>query len=121
MKQVLSLASSWQVQAVESDSRALLPRLCAPCGSRVVRRELAFGLPLAAARANERIDTQHGPIHLHDAFAMANLRLCSLAAAGKKSRATPTVSRNCAPDLRATIGILEPTLVISQGKDLRPT
>jgi hypothetical protein len=50
---------------------------------------------------------------------MANLRLCSVAAAGKKSKATPLVSANCAEHLAATIRILQPTLVISQGKGVR--
>jgi hypothetical protein len=82
--------------------------------------QLAFGLPISADRAAEHLHTDHGNVHVLDAFAMANLRLCSVAAAGKKSRATPLVSANCAEHLAATIRILEPTLVISQGKHVRP-
>jgi hypothetical protein len=44
--------------------------------------QLAFGLPLSDGRANEHLDSNHGRIHLLDAFAMANLRLCSLAGPG---------------------------------------
>jgi hypothetical protein len=52
---------------------------------------------------------------------MANLRLCSVAGAGKRSRGTDIVSQNCWEHLAATIEILEPTLVISQGGNVHPT
>jgi hypothetical protein len=106
---------SVQVQAVRYGSRN--PHMQGV----VFALQLAFGLPLSSGRANEHLETNNGSVHLLDAFAMANLRLCSVAAAGKKSRATPLVSANCAEHLAATIRILEPTLVISQGKDVRPT
>jgi hypothetical protein len=83
--------------------------------------QLAFGLPLSDRRANEHLDSNHGRIHVLDAFAMANLRLCSLAGPGKTSKATSIVSENCFEHLAETIRILEPTLVISQGNTLHPT
>jgi hypothetical protein len=104
-----------QVQAVRYGSRN--PHMQGV----VFALQLAFGIPLSAGRANEHVDTDDGQVHVLDAFAMANLRLCSLAAPGKKSRATELVSANCAAHLAQTIRILKPTLVISQGKDVRPT
>jgi hypothetical protein len=80
---------------------------------------LAFGLPLGDDRAGEFLDTPDGRVHVLDAYAMANLLLCSAVAEGKTtSRATPAMRRNCAAHLAATIEILQPTLVISQGKTL---
>ncbi|MBG6104927.1 hypothetical protein IW249_005341 [Micromonospora vinacea] len=55
------------------------------------------------------------PVHLFDAYAMANLRLCSATADGERSLSSATMSRNCLPHLAATIKILEPTLCIVQG------
>ncbi|MFJ1540531.1 hypothetical protein ACIODS_18505 [Micromonospora chalcea] len=58
-------------------------------------------------------------VHLFDAFAMANLRLCSATAAGTtRSLGTPTMSRNCLPHLTATIEILQPTLCVVQGVEV---
>lgn len=54
-------------------------------------------------------------MHLFDAYAMANLRLCSATADGERSLSNATMSRNCLPHLAATIKILEPTLCIVQG------
>lgn len=51
------------------------------------------------------------PVHLFDAYAMANMRLCSAFVTGStKSLGNATMSRNCAPHLAATIRILEPAL-----------
>ncbi|MER7441281.1 hypothetical protein [Micromonospora avicenniae] len=59
------------------------------------------------------------PVHLFDAYAMANMRLCSAFVTGStKSLGNATMSRNCAPHLAATIGILEPTLCIVQGREV---
>jgi hypothetical protein len=59
------------------------------------------------------------PIHLFDAYAMANLRLCSATVGGEtRSLSNPTMSRNCLPHLAATIKILEPTLCIVQGVEV---
>lgn len=88
--------------------------------------QLAFGLPLSGGqskpkRTNEHLEINGERVHLLDAFAMANLRLCSVADAGKRSMATEIVSQNCWGHLASTIEILEPTLVISQGKTVHPT
>lgn len=77
---------------------------------------LAFGL---AVDANiERIQFEDGSsAHLFEAYAMTNLLLCSAVDEGTfKSRATGPMRRSCSRHTRATLGILQPTLVISQGK-----
>jgi hypothetical protein len=80
---------------------------------------LAFGHRLAEDRPGEHLDSQHGPVHLFNAFAMANLTLCSALATGtRSSRTTPVMREECLQHMRATITILEPTLIISQGARL---
>ena len=57
--------------------------------------------------------------HLFEAYAMANLMMCSAVATGTMhSRSTGMMRGSCARHLRATIGILQPTLVISEGAGL---
>ena len=77
---------------------------------------LAFGL--AVDEDIEHIQFEDGSsAHLFEAYAMANLLLCSAVDEGKKkSRATGPMRRSCSRHMRETIGILQPTLVISQGK-----
>ncbi|WP_146017397.1 hypothetical protein [Verrucosispora sp. ts21] len=66
-----------------------------------------------------RLPTPPRSVHLFDAFAMANLRLCSATVAGStKSLGNSTMSRNCLPHLSATVRILEPTLCIVQGAEV---
>lgn len=77
---------------------------------------LAFGHDLGADEAGLHLRTPDGPVHVIDAYAMANLLLCSAVQLDTvNSRSTPTMRRNCAPHLAATIDILEPNLVITQG------
>jgi hypothetical protein len=82
---------------------------------------LAFGLPVDA-------DTEHiqftdgSSAHLFDAYAMTNLLLCSAVDHGTaKSRGTGIMRKSCSRHLRATLEILQPTLVISQGAGLDNT
>lgn len=80
---------------------------------------LAFGHRLAEDRPGEFLDTQQGMVHLFDAFAMANLTLCSAVGTGTtSSRATTVMRDNCLQHMRATIEVLEPTLIVSQGARL---
>jgi len=55
---------------------------------------------------------------------MANLLLCSAVAGGTGTQSLGTrltvMKNNCRPHLLATIRLLEPTLVISQGSAVRP-
>ncbi|MDZ5442196.1 hypothetical protein U2F26_05530 [Micromonospora sp. 4G57] len=82
---------------------------------------LAVGRDPGADRDGEqlRLDGTRSPVHLFDAYAMANMRLCSAVVSGtSKSLGNPTMSRNCSPHLAATIKILEPTLCIVQGVEV---
>jgi hypothetical protein len=82
---------------------------------------LAFGVPLGDDEEGLWLTTPKGRIHMLEAYAMANLLLCSaVKGGGKKGRATSTMRRNCLRHLDATISILQPTLVISQGKTVGP-
>jgi hypothetical protein len=71
-------------------------------------------------RAGEYFEFHGEPVHVLDGYAMANLRLCSAIDAGStRSRGTPVMGRNCLPQLRATIAILEPTVIVIQGLNVR--
>lgn len=78
---------------------------------------LAVGRKPGADREGEqlRMSGVRQPVHLFDAYAMANLRLCSATADGARSLSDATMSRNCLPHLAETIKLLEPTLCIVQG------
>jgi len=92
---------------------------------------LALGLPYADRHGQPLLDHQTERVtftdgtdaHLFECFAMANLLLCSavLKEGSQKSLATPVMRKNCAQHLVETIGILKPTLVISQGSGLVAT
>ena len=78
---------------------------------------LAFGLGIGADPAGERLPGSGA--HVFEAFAMANLLLCSVVTTGTTtSRHTALMRRNCSKHLETTIQVLEPTLVISQGARL---
>ena len=82
---------------------------------------LAIGRVPGADRAGEMLDLagDDDPVHLFDAFAMTNIRLCSAFATGTTdSRGTRVMSKNCLRHLVATLEILEPTLCIVQGVDV---
>lgn len=85
---------------------------------------LAFGNSLDEDPAGEFIVTNTGAVHVLDAYAMANLLLCSAVAGrtGTQSLGTklPVMKNNCRPHLHATIRLLEPTLVLSQGSAVHP-
>lgn len=82
---------------------------------------LAFGLPVDAD--TEHIQFADGTsAHLFDAYAMTNLLLCSAVDHGTaKSRATGIMRKSCSRHLRASLEVLQPTLVISQGAGLDNT
>ncbi|MEW2475124.1 hypothetical protein AB0875_15160 [Micromonospora gifhornensis] len=85
---------------------------------------LALGRAPGSDRAGEQLRLSDGgkPAHVFDAYAMANLRLCSATAGEeKKSLSNRTMSRNCLPHLTATVKILKPTLCIVQGVEVYQT
>jgi len=82
---------------------------------------LAFGLAVDAETEHIQF-TDGSRAHLFDAYAMTNLLLCSAVDHGTaKSRATGIMRKSCSLHLRATLEILQPTLVISQGAGLDNT
>lgn len=77
---------------------------------------LAFGRGAAEDPEGLTLPTAEGPVHVLEAYAMANLLLCSAVQLDTvNSRSTPVMRSNCARHLGATVDILEPTLVITQG------
>jgi hypothetical protein len=94
----------------------------------VLALRLAFGGSAGTDSEGEWLKTAGGPVHVFDAFAMANLTLCSAIVprgkgrrSGAPSKTTATMRRNCLVHLGSTISILQPTLVIGQGAPVRDT
>lgn len=82
---------------------------------------LLFGRDPATDRDGELLPLDRSrAMHVLEAYAMANLRLCSATSDGSTaSRGTATMSRNCMKHLAATIDILDPTIVVLQGARIR--
>jgi len=89
---------------------------------------LLFGRDPGIDRDGEFLDLQGERVHLFEAFALVNFLLCSAVEGradrtgrreGGKGRSSPTMRRNCAAHFRAAIDILEPTVVVAQGFDVR--
>ena len=74
--------------------------------------QVLWGLP--PDKGSEYID---GDLHVLDAFAMANSTLCSKTD-GESRQGEPTdcMRGNCSTHLRRTIELLEPTIIVTQGK-----
>ncbi len=82
---------------------------------------LAFGIPVDADIEHLEFD-DGSRAHLFDSYAMTNLLLCSAVDEGTaKSRGTGVMRKSCSRHLRATLDILQPSLVISQGASLHDT
>jgi hypothetical protein len=61
----------------------------------------------------------HNRVHMFDAFAMANVRLCTSVKAGTtKSYPTAVMTRNCVRHLKETIRVLQPTVCVVQSTDI---
>ncbi|HSH59275.1 MAG TPA: hypothetical protein VK988_06465 [Acidimicrobiales bacterium] len=66
--------------------------------------------------AGEWLQIGNEQVHVFDAYAMANVRLCSATVKGTtESRATRTMTENCLGHLVETVRVLEPRLCIVQG------
>jgi hypothetical protein len=79
------------------------------------------GRPIGDDSIDELLDfgDTHGRVHMFDAYAMANVRLCTSVKAGtKKSYPTAVMTRNCARHLKETIRILQPTVCVVQSTDI---
>ncbi|OBJ70982.1 hypothetical protein A5643_08810 [Mycobacterium sp. 1274756.6] len=77
-----------------------------------------FGQGLGTDRDGEFVVPARGEkFHLFDGFALVNRLLCySGPKDGVQARATRTMLDNCTTHLSATLSILEPTILILQGK-----
>lgn len=78
---------------------------------------IIFGKGLGSNWEQEFLEPTPGDrFHLFDAFALVNVLLCSNFHADKNTgAATKTMRRNCLRHFAATIGILQPTLLVLQG------
>ena len=78
---------------------------------------LLFGLPLSSEPGDDFILVDGERRHIFDAFALINALSCSAmtAAVGKNGKPTREMQRNCVEHLRATVMILRPTVLVSQG------
>lgn len=67
--------------------------------------------------AGEMLDLgSENPVHLFDAYAMTNVRLCTSVRQGTtESYPTAVMTKNCIRHLRESITILEPTVCVVQG------
>lgn len=80
---------------------------------------LLFGTPLGTDYYGEHITVNGGhSIHLFDAFALVNYLMCSAlpASGGTRGMSTPTMHRNCRQHFRKVLNILEPSVVVVQGR-----
>ena len=78
---------------------------------------LLFGQPLGGDPWDENIVVDGEYRHLFDAFALINALSCSATAGrtGKNGKSTTVMRRNCVEHLRATVQILQPTVLVVQG------
>ena len=77
-----------------------------------------FGKGLGADYPGEFIQPGRGkPFHIFDGFALVNRLLCSAGPPqSNEGHPTGTMFQNCGSHFAATMSILEPTLVVSQGR-----
>jgi uracil-DNA glycosylase len=87
---------------------------------------LLLGKSLGADYEGEFVELDGEPTHLFDCFALVNFLLCSAVPAepigagsargGRRGQSTPAMQRNCARHLTETLRILEPTIIVLQGR-----
>jgi hypothetical protein len=79
---------------------------------------LLFGLPLGADHEREFLQIDRERVHLFDAFGLINYLLCSAVGDDGKTRglATKIMKKNCQSHFREALRILEPSVIIVQGK-----
>ena len=78
---------------------------------------LIFGIPLGTDHHSEFLSIEGKRVHIFDAFALVNYLLCSAVPEGTRNgKATPTMMSNCRGHFRMVMNILEPSVIIVQGK-----
>ena len=79
---------------------------------------LIFGIPLGTDHNSEFLFIEGERVHIFEAFALVNYLLCSAVSDGKrKGKATETMKQNCRVHFRKVMDILEPSIIIVQGKN----
>ncbi|MBV7335295.1 hypothetical protein KFU94_45055 [Chloroflexi bacterium TSY] len=84
---------------------------------------LLFGNGLGTDYAGEHVTLIDGTqVHLLHCFALVNYLLCSAHSTkrSKRGESTTTMRRNCNAHFRATLEILEPTVILVGGKSMWP-
>src|SRR5437870_8620480 len=89
-------------------------------GTNVLR--LLLSIPPGTDHESEFIQIDGERVHFFDAFALVNYLLCSAVENDGKTRglATPTMMKNCQHHFREALRILEPSVIIVQGKTFWP-
>ena len=87
---------------------------------------LLFDKHAGSDYAGEFVDLDGAPVHVFDCFALVNFLLCSavpaesidksLSLGGRPGRSTRTMHRNCARHFTAQLELLEPTIIVVQGR-----
>ena len=79
---------------------------------------LIFGRETGADHTAEYLTVEDGQrMHLYECFALVNYLLCSaVKAPSRRGCSTETMKRNCGEHFRHTLEILEPSVVIVQGR-----
>ena len=86
---------------------------------------LLFGGSPGTDYAGEFLVLDGQRVHIFEAFALVNFLLCSAIDSGqgehgsKRGKSTATMQRNCARHFVEAMRILEPTVVVAQGKGVR--
>ncbi|MEV1116731.1 hypothetical protein AB0I91_16800 [Actinosynnema sp. NPDC049800] len=107
-----------QQPVIDGDPRSRKPHMKGTASA----LRLAFGREPGPDRRGELLDLANtpSPVHVMDAYALVNVRLCSAVATGTTtSRGTPVMTANCLPHLAATVRVLEPTLCVLQSRPAR--
>jgi hypothetical protein len=87
---------------------------------------LLFDKHAGSDYSGEFVDPDGARVHVFDYFALVNFLLCSavpaesidksLSLGGRPGRSTPTMHRNCARHFRTQLELLEPTIIVVQGR-----
>lgn len=88
---------------------------------------LLFDKDLGSDHEGEFVSLDGVPVHLFDCFALVNFLLCSAVPTevmrdeskprgGRPGRSTRTMQQNCARHFRAALEVLEPTIIVLQGR-----
>ena len=82
---------------------------------------LLFGRGLGSDYGDDFLLLNGNAVHRFDCFALVNSLLCSavMSETGKRGRSTSTMHRNCAGHFRKTLSLLQPNVVVVQGRGVQ--